>query len=81
MEINPCTWRRSRNGWESEEDEEPFDDYDSAESDWYDETLDIQDYVNQDEYGGYKWVTVERRNKASMPIVSSDTLIESLVGR
>jgi hypothetical protein len=22
-----------------------------------DETLDIQDYVNQDEYGGYKFVT------------------------
>jgi RNA polymerase sigma-54 factor len=83
MEINPALEEGAEMDEKVKEDEEPFDDYDSAESDYNDETLDIQDYVNQDEYGGYKmqgdgW---NEEDKASMPIVSSDTLIESLVGQ
>ncbi|MFB0944955.1 MAG: RNA polymerase sigma-54 factor [Spirosomataceae bacterium] len=83
MEINPALEEGAEIDEKVKEDEEPFDDYDSTESDYNDETLDIQDYVNQDEYGGYKmqgdgW---NEEDKASMPIVSSDTLIESLVGQ
>lgn len=81
MEINPAL-EEGADLEEKTKDDDQYDEFDdSPDSDYGDETVDIQDYINQEEYGGYKmqgdgWNEDE---KSSMPIVATDTLIESLV--
>jgi RNA polymerase sigma-54 factor len=44
-------------------------------------TLDVKDYINQDEYSGYKMASDGwgEEEKDSMPVISTDTLAESLI--
>lgn len=82
MEINPAL----EEGMDAEEKqkEEEYDDYDNdSESEYGDsDTVDIQEYIDREEYSGYKmqgdggWNDDEKSN---MPVVSTDTLIESLL--
>lgn len=82
MEINPAL-EEGMDVEEKQKDDEDFDDYnDSSDTEYGDsETVDIQEYIDQEEYSGYKmqgdgWNDQER---TSMPVVSTDTLIESLL--
>lgn len=81
MEINPALEEGMDLEEKTKDDDDQYDEYEASDSDYSDETIDIQDYINQEEYGGYKmqgdgWNEDE---KSSMPIVATDTLIESLV--
>lgn len=86
MEVNPAL----EEGMDLEEKPKEEDNYDDFEENVDDgeyerdsENVDIQEYIDQEEYGGYKmqgdgWSDDE---KSSMPIVSADTLIESLLNQ
>ncbi len=59
---------------------EDYDDFSEFESIDYHEKVDVSDYVNQDDYAGYKMQsdTAWDDERESMPIVAMDSLMESL---
>ena len=61
----------------SDDDYESFSEFESLDS--YGD-LDVKKYINQDEYSGYKMASDGwgEEEKDSMPVVSTDTLVESL---
>jgi RNA polymerase sigma-54 factor len=61
----------------SDDDYESFSEFESLDS--YGD-LDVKEYINQDEYSGYKMASDGwgEEEKDSMPVVSTDTLVESL---
>lgn len=83
MEINPAL----EEGLDLEEKSKDEDDYDDFDGDTDEnvygdsDTMDIQEYIDREEYNGYKmqgdgW---NENDQSSMPVVSVDTLIESLL--
>lgn len=89
LEINPAL----EEGMEMEEksqddlygdddddyDKDSLSEYDSLEQ--YSNNLDVKEYLNQDEYSGYKMASDgwDSEEKDSMPVISTHTLTESLM--
>lgn len=84
LEINPALEEgMDLDTKEKEEDEYDNDDYDLKDdhNDVYGDDIDIQEYLDRDDFTGYKmqgdgWVD---NDKGTMPVVSSDSLIESML--
>ncbi len=89
LEINPALEEGSEmmdkqkeddyaDNYENEYDE--FGDYDSTDSFERNEYVDIKEYLNQDDYSGYKMYSDGwgEEEKESMPVISTSTLAESL---
>lgn len=83
LEINPALEEgMDLDTKENDEDDYDNDDYDVRDdADSYNDDIDIQEYLDRDDFTGYKmqgdgWADNEH---SSVPVASSDTLIESML--
>ncbi|SOE22919.1 RNA polymerase, sigma 54 subunit, RpoN/SigL [Spirosomataceae bacterium TFI 002] len=98
LEINPALEEGNEMDEKSDEDfsddysddyaDDYKDDYDQGTDDFqefesFNETVDVGDYLNQDDYSGYKmqsdgWAD---EDKDVMPVIATDTLTEALINQ
>jgi RNA polymerase sigma-54 factor len=83
MDIKEKTTEDDHYGESGGSDDDFSNDFNEFESldQFSTDTLDVKDYINQDEYSGYKMASDgwDEQERDSMPVISMDTLSESLM--